>query len=305
MYENFVFREHTCIVFELLAMNLYELIQKNNYKGFSLRLIRKFAASILEVLDQLKKHQIIHCDLKPENILLKEKGRSGIKVSDFSSACYDQYQMYLYIQSRSYRAPEVIFGARYGYPIDIWSFGCILAELYTGNTLFPGIDEDDQIACFMEVLGMPPESFLKKSEKRYNFVSSKGFPRYCSVTQPDGETTWTDGKNGAGIVRVRPGQKKLVDALNKCPDAKFVDLISQCLQWEPGRRITPAQALKHEFILGDKAPPAAIEFPIAQSKSTTNNGNSHDQNGHNIRSYKDVKNRDPSSQLPKTKSYHR
>ncbi len=240
------------------------------FKGFSLRLIRKFAIQILKTLDILKKKEIIHCDLKPENILLKEKGKSGIKISDFSSACYDQYQMYFYIQSRSYRAPEVLFGAKYTYPIDMWSLGCILAELYTGNTLFGGADEDDQVACIIEVIGMPPEKFLKVSDKRYNFVSSRGFPRYCTITQPDGEVAYTDGKNSEGVVRGRPGTRKLTAALNDCPDRSFVNLIRACLEWDPSKRITPSQALRHEFIAQEEVinNPRHQQF-LAHSRSAT------------------------------------
>lgn len=80
MLENFTFRNHICMTFELLSMNLYELIKKNKFQGFSLPLVRKFAYSILQCLDSLHKNRIIHCDLKPENILLKQQGRSGIKV---------------------------------------------------------------------------------------------------------------------------------------------------------------------------------------------------------------------------------
>lgn len=61
-----------------------------------------------------------------------------------------------YIQSRFYRAPEVILGKPYGPPIDIFSLGCVLAELLTGAPLFPGEDEVEQLACLMEVLGVPP-----------------------------------------------------------------------------------------------------------------------------------------------------
>jgi dual specificity tyrosine-phosphorylation-regulated kinase 2/3/4 len=139
-------------------------------KGFSLRLIRKFAQSILECLELLKRKNIIHCDLKPENILLREKGKSAVKIIDFGSACFENYTMYQYIQSRAYRAPEVIFGCKYNTPIDMWSLGCILAELYTGHTLFPGGDEDDQIACIMEMLGMPPAAILNTADRKYNFI---------------------------------------------------------------------------------------------------------------------------------------
>ncbi len=81
MYDHFTFRKHMCITFELLSINLYELIKKNKFQGFSLQLVRKFCHSLLMCLDGLYANKIIHCDLKPENILLKQQGRSGIKVN--------------------------------------------------------------------------------------------------------------------------------------------------------------------------------------------------------------------------------
>jgi dual specificity tyrosine-phosphorylation-regulated kinase 2/3/4 len=78
--EHFTFRNHICITFELLSMNLYELIKKNKFQGFSLGLVRKFAHSMLKCLALLHENRIIHCDMKPENVLLKTAGRSGIKV---------------------------------------------------------------------------------------------------------------------------------------------------------------------------------------------------------------------------------
>lgn len=81
MFDFFTFRNHMCITFELLSINLYELIKKNKFQGFSLQLVRKFAHSLLLCLDALYKNKIIHCDMKPENVLLKQQGRSGIKVS--------------------------------------------------------------------------------------------------------------------------------------------------------------------------------------------------------------------------------
>lgn len=81
MFDYFTFRNHMCITFELLYINLYELIKKNKFQGFSLQLVRKFAHSLLQCLDALSKNKIIHCDMKPENVLLKQQGRSGIKVN--------------------------------------------------------------------------------------------------------------------------------------------------------------------------------------------------------------------------------
>lgn len=250
MNESFSFRNHICITFELLSMNLYELIKKNTFKGFSLQLVRKFAYSMLQCLDVLHKNKIIHCDMKPENVLLKQQGRSGIKVIDFGSSCYEHQRVYTYIQSRFYRAPEVILGAKYTMSIDMWSYGCILAELLTGYPIFAGEDEGDQLALIMEVLGMPPQSLLDVSKRARHFISSKGYPRYCTVTmQHDGTVMLGAGKSKRGKHRGTPGTKDLVkSALKGCDDPLFVDFIQRCLEWDPLRRLTPAQALRHPWI---------------------------------------------------------
>uniref|UniRef100_A0A7N8WTB7 dual-specificity kinase n=1 Tax=Mastacembelus armatus TaxID=205130 RepID=A0A7N8WTB7_9TELE len=249
MLENFTFRNHICMTFELLSMNLYELIKKNKFQGFSLPLVRKFAHSILQCLDLLYKNRIIHCDLKPENILLKQQGRSGIKVIDFGSSCFEHQRVYTYIQSRFYRAPEVILGSRYGMPIDMWSLGCILAELLTGYPLLPGEDEADQLACIIELLGMPSQKLLDASKRAKNFVSSKGYPRYCTVTTlPDGTTVLNGGRSRRGKVRGPPGSKDWSAALKGCDDPLFLDFLKQCLEWDPSIRMTPSQALRHPWL---------------------------------------------------------
>uniref|UniRef100_A0A914UT01 Protein kinase domain-containing protein n=1 Tax=Plectus sambesii TaxID=2011161 RepID=A0A914UT01_9BILA len=109
MLDHFNFRNHKCITFELMNINLYELIKKNKFQGFSLQLVRKFAHSLLMCLDLLHRNRLIHCDLKPENVLLKQQGRSGIKVIDYGSSCFEDQRIYTYIQSRFYRAPEGMY----------------------------------------------------------------------------------------------------------------------------------------------------------------------------------------------------
>lgn len=232
MYDYFYFRSHLCITFELMGMNLYELIKNNSYQGFSLNLIRRFAYSLVQCLRLLHRERIIHCDLKPENILLKQRGSSAIKVIDFGSSCFVHQRVYTYIQSRFYRSPEVILGLPYGTAIDIWSLGCILAELYTGLPLFPGEHEADQLACIMEVLGMPPPCVLELATRRRLFFDSKNVPR---LTQ-----------NSKGKKR-RPNSKTLAAVLG-CNDEEFVDFLSLCLVWNPDTRVTPDEALRHSWL---------------------------------------------------------
>ncbi|KAL3891551.1 hypothetical protein ACJMK2_003810, partial [Sinanodonta woodiana] len=232
MGEYFYFRNHLCITFELMGMNLYELIKKNNFQGFSIALIRRFAFSLLQCLKLLQREKIIHCDLKPENILLRQRGQSSIKVIDFGSSCYEHQRVYTYIQSRFYRSPEVILGLPYSMPIDMWSFGCILAELYTGYPLFPGENEVEQLACIMEILGLPPNNILDQATRKRLFFDSKGSPR--SITNSKGK-------------KRRVGSKDLEQSV-KTSDASFLEFIRRCLDWDPNTRMTPEDALQHEWI---------------------------------------------------------
>lgn len=150
-------------------MNLYEFIKSNDFRGFSLRLIRRMTKQMLSSLVLLKGKRVIHCDLKPENILLAHPMHSEIKVIDFGSSCFEHEKVYTYIQSRFYRSPEVILGMTYGMPIDMWSLGCILAELFTGYPIFPGENEQEQLACIMEVFGPPEKHLIEKSTRKKLF----------------------------------------------------------------------------------------------------------------------------------------
>ena len=188
-------------------------------------------------------------------MLLKQQGRSGIKVIDFGSSCFEHKRIYTYIQSRFYRAPEVILGAKYGMPIDMWSLGCILAELADGLALFPGEDEFDQLACIMEMLGMPPYKLVNQSKRAKNFVSSKGYPRYCKLdTLPNGSTTLSSGRSRRGKIRGTPGSKDLSTAIRECRDECFFDFIHKCLEWDPAVRMTPYAALRHPWMTRRRLP---------------------------------------------------
>ncbi|KTF87965.1 hypothetical protein cypCar_00040450, partial [Cyprinus carpio] len=164
---HFMFRNHLCLVFELLSYNLYDLLRNTNFRGVSLNLTRKFAQQLCTALLFLATPElsIIHCDLKPENILLCNPKRSAIKIVDFGSSCQLGQRIYQYIQSRFYRSPEVLLGMPYDLAIDMWSLGCILVEMHTGEPLFSGSNEVDQMNKIVEVLGVPPNHMLDQAPK--------------------------------------------------------------------------------------------------------------------------------------------
>ncbi|CBJ27247.1 Dual-specificity tyrosine-phosphorylation regulated kinase [Ectocarpus siliculosus] len=195
----FQFKNHLCLVFELLSINLYELLKQNQFRGLPLPLIRHFIKQILEALQALEQANVIHCDLKPENVLLMNKtpggeddaargGRGGggsggaggaasgpsgganrLKVIDFGSACFEGQTMYSYIQSRFYRSPEVLLGLPYDGAIDIWSLGCISVELFLGLPIFPGVSDHNQICRIVEMTGSLPDFMLENGKDTLKF----------------------------------------------------------------------------------------------------------------------------------------
>ena len=232
-YNYFRFRNHICLVFELLGKNLYEYLQLNNFIGLDINLIKNYTLQMLFSLLFLKNMSIIHCDLKPENILILQNNASQIKVIDFGSSCLEAERIYFYIQSRFYRAPEVLLDLGYGYEIDMWSLGCILYELYRGEPLFPGINEAEQIYLIMEKIGFPPKYIIEHSPKKMLFFDENLKP-YQMIDE-----------DGNYII---PGGKKLKDIMKDAPNT-FVDFIIKCLKWNPFERMTPDKALMHPFII--------------------------------------------------------
>jgi dual specificity tyrosine-phosphorylation-regulated kinase 2/3/4 len=170
----------------------------------------------------------------PQNILLTQPNAKDIRIIDFGSSCFEYEKSYTYIQSRFYRSPEVILGLPYGPPIDMWSFACILAELYTGVPIFPGENELDQLGCIIELRGLVPTSMVEQSSRSKLFFNDDGSPKL----EP----------NSRGKTR-RPRSKTLAQAL-KCKDEKFLSFLDRCLQWDPALRLTPSDALEHEWLTG-------------------------------------------------------
>lgn len=125
--------------------------------------MQRCAFQMIVALDLVHSLHMIHCDLKPENVLVKSISKCEIKIIDFGSSCFIQDHLSSYIQSRSYRAPEVILGCNYDYKIDIWSLGCIIAEIWTGYVLFQNETIQGLLARIVAIMGPIPQRVLTEA----------------------------------------------------------------------------------------------------------------------------------------------
>lgn len=174
--DHFHFRGHMCIVTEALSMNLFQFSTLNGHRGVSLNIARFLLRKILEGMEFIHKMNIVHCDIKPENIMLlfppdysplqpQVSYKTRVKIIDFGSSCVKTETIFSYIQSRFYRAPEVILGTDYGAQIDLWSLGCLAAEIFSGSPLLPGKSEVEQISLFVELFGAPSSRYVLRERK--------------------------------------------------------------------------------------------------------------------------------------------
>jgi len=177
---SFIFCNHICLVFEVLGCNLFEVLKANSYVGLSLAAIRHILRQVITSLLLLQQHSIAHCDIKPENILLVSNDDAEVRLIDFGSACNEHATLYTYIQSRFYRAPEVICAAPYDCRIDSWSLGCVMAEMFLGVPLFPGVNEYHQMCRIVEMVGYPSQSTLHCGRDTHKF-----FKRVVPEAAPD------------------------------------------------------------------------------------------------------------------------
>ena len=261
----FLHKSHLCLVFELLNLNLFELVRHNKFRGLSLSLVRVFLTQVIKALVVLNNSNIIHCDIKPENILLTDATSGEVKLIDFGSACFANRTVYSYIQSRFYRSPEVILGHPYTVAVDMWSLGCVAAELFLGLPLFPAACELDLLGRIGETIGPLPDHLMMNSKNTRKFytadVLAPGGMRLCTVEEFTASTgqkaprgkQYFQHKALADIISAYPFRSGLGDielSRERKSREVFTDFLLGLLDVDPLTRWTPRQAQMHPFITG-------------------------------------------------------
>ncbi|KAI8472567.1 MAG: kinase-like domain-containing protein [Monoraphidium minutum] len=238
LYDFFYYKEHLFLVCELLRANLYEFQRYQRDNGddpyFTLPRIQRIATQVLQSLAFLHSLGLVHSDLKPENILIKSYSRCEVKVIDLGSSCFVTDHLSSYVQSRSYRAPEVILGLRYDQKIDIWSLGCILSELATGYVLFQNDSLATLLARLEGILGPLPSSMV--SQGRY---SHRFYTRSRQLYEANKRTR-----------RYELLLPKRTSLRHRVPqgDGPFLDFLAYLLTPDPGMRPSAEEALQHPWL---------------------------------------------------------
>ncbi|KAI3884530.1 hypothetical protein MKW92_007731 [Papaver armeniacum] len=249
LLSSFKHRNHLCLVLESLDTSLRKVIDfrlKTHGTGFKLTAVRAYAKHLFISLKHLRECGVLHCDIKPDNVLV-DKARNSLKVCDFGVSMFaGKNEITPYLVSRFYRAPEVILGLSYDHPVDIWSVGCCLYELYSGKYLFPGRSNNDMLRLHMELKGPFPRKMLRKGvftnqhfDQNHNFLSieedpftKKAIKRVIFDFKPKCIRTRITGSRGED-------PKMLTN---------FKDLLDKLFVLDPDKRMTVAQALAHPFI---------------------------------------------------------
>uniref|UniRef100_A0A8C2BCH7 non-specific serine/threonine protein kinase n=1 Tax=Cyprinus carpio TaxID=7962 RepID=A0A8C2BCH7_CYPCA len=264
-YECFQHKNHTCLVFEMLEQNLYDFLKQNKFSPLPLKYIRPILQQVATALMKLKSLGLIHADLKPENIMLVDPARQPyrVKVIDFGSASHvSKAVCSTYLQSRYYRAPEIILGLPFCEAIDMWSLGCVIAELFLGWPLYPGASEYDQIRYISQTQGLPAEYLLSAGTKTTRF-----FNRDPDSTYPLWRLKTPEDHEAETGIKSKEARKYIFNCLDdmaqvnmttdlegsdmlaeKADRREFIDLLTKMLTIDADKRITPIETLNHPFV---------------------------------------------------------
>uniref|UniRef100_A0A671XUF1 Serine/threonine-protein kinase PRP4 homolog n=1 Tax=Sparus aurata TaxID=8175 RepID=A0A671XUF1_SPAAU len=251
LFRHFYHKQHLCLVFEPLSMNLREVLKKYGKDvGLHIKAVRSYSQQLFLALKLLKRCNILHADIKPDNILVNES-KTILKLCDFGSASHvADNDITPYLVSRFYRAPEIIIGKPYDYGIDMWSVGCTLYELYTGKILFPGSSNNHMIKLAMDLKGKMPNKMIRKGlfkdqhfDQNLNFL----YIEVDKVTEREKVTVMSTINPTKDLLTDMIGGQRLPEDQRK-KVMQLKDLLDGTLMLDPAKRISINQALQHPFI---------------------------------------------------------
>ncbi|XP_053291815.1 dual specificity tyrosine-phosphorylation-regulated kinase 4-like [Pleuronectes platessa] len=265
MKEHFNFRHHLCITFDLYDGDLYRVMKRKDKHQVTEDELKGYTVAILKCLQLLRKKNIVHGDLKPENVLVRKKNdERQSAVIDFGGSFFTTERDKPQVFTLSYMSPELLLGKKCRTAIDMWSLGCIVAELHLSQRLFKGPDTHSIFSSIMELIGVPPEELLEGSPQRKKFFDSNGNPRRMETTQ-----------------KLRTSVAKKL----KSKDADFIDFIESCLECErrprsctqkeksaAGQRGRQRAGQSEGALIGDHGAKALKGPPDEQSTKPKRNG---------------------------------
>ncbi|ANB13013.1 serine/threonine protein kinase KNS1 [Sugiyamaella lignohabitans] len=265
----FDYRNHICIVTDLLGISIFDFMKANNFIPFPGSHVQSFAYQLLKSVAFLHSLNLVHTDLKPENILLTNsesrsmpyrKGRSSkkrnvlssttINLIDFGSAIFNDEHHSSVVSTRHYRAPEIILGIGWSFPCDVWSIGCILVELCTGEALFQTHDNLEHLALMEKVIGekLDPAVIQRiptKSQTRAEIINK----HTNTINYPNDSVDQASVKY---VNSVRTFDHLVQSSVpyysrDKAFWNSFLDLLHQIFVYDANNRITALEALNHPW----------------------------------------------------------
>lgn len=258
MHRSFTFKQHLCLVFEPLAMNLRDVVKKyGSGVGLHVKAVRSYSQQLFLALKLLKKCQLLHADIKPDNILVNES-KSVLKLCDFGSGTNAKdAEITPYLVSRFYRAPEIIMGCPYDYGIDLWSVAASIFELATGKIMLPGRTNNHMLKLCQDYKGKFPNRMIRRAApeiRQLHFNSENDF-LYVKRDKLTGQDTIQTKSNvqktkdlKSMLVPNSSSAEKVTPELQK-KMTELWDLIEKCTALDPSRRASINDCLSHSFIV--------------------------------------------------------
>lgn len=249
LLRQFNHRGHLCLVFELMSGSLRQVLLRYHRVsgGVPPHLVQQCARQLMLGLRHLKKHRLVHADLKPDNVLVCPEFKQ-IKICDLGSACEaSECSPTTYMVSRYYRAPEIIVGMKFSYPVDIWAAACTIFELVTGKVLFNGTCNADMLKFIIDLKGKLPAKFKNATCWRKYFNSEGSL--YHETVDP---VTRQTARKVISSLRARTTlHQRYCECSGKNEDigSSLLDFLDRCLTLDPHKRMTPEDALRHPYLL--------------------------------------------------------